>query len=72
MRRFSWPNGTETSKRFLGLKVSWRFRDPAYLQYRWLYTLSGLSLIAILAFMSVISTLKPWTKKDRLNADDLN
>jgi hypothetical protein len=37
-------------------------------QVRWLYTLSGLSLIALLAFMSVISTLKPWTKQDRLNA----
>lgn len=42
--------------------------NPAYLHDRWLYTLSGLGLILILAFMSVISTLKPWTKKDRHRA----
>jgi hypothetical protein len=44
-------------------------QTPAYLHDRWLYTLSGISLISILAFMSVISTLKPWTKQDRFNAN---
>ena len=43
-------------------------QNPAYLQYRLLYTLSGVGLIAVLALLSVISTLKPWTKQDRLNS----
>jgi hypothetical protein len=42
--------------------------NPAYLQYRLLYTLSGLGIIAALGFMSVVSTLKPWTRSDRLKA----
>lgn len=41
-------------------------QNPAYLQYRMLYTISGLSFIAILCALSLISTLKPWMKKDRI------
>jgi hypothetical protein len=40
-------------------------QNPVYLQYRLLYTISGLSLIALLAFLSILSTLKPWMKTDR-------
>ncbi len=43
-------------------------QNPAYLQYRFLYTLTGVTFIAALVFMSVISTLKPWTRQDRLNS----
>ena len=60
-----WDRNIEAISKVEGLLA---LQNPAYLQYRWLYTLSGFSLIAILAFMSVISTLKPWTKQDRLNA----
>lgn len=40
-------------------------QNPAYMQDRWLYTLSGIAIIASLAVLALISTLKPWTKKDR-------
>ena len=43
-------------------------QNPLYQQYRLLYTIFGVSLIAVLIFMSVISTLKPWTSRDRFNA----
>jgi len=42
--------------------------NPLYQEYRLLYTVCGVGLIAALVFMSVISTLKPWTQRDRLNA----
>jgi hypothetical protein len=60
-----WDRNLQAISKVEGLLA---LQNLAYLQYRWLYTLSGLSLIAILAFMSVISTLKPWTKQDRLSA----
>jgi hypothetical protein len=41
-------------------------QNAAYLQYRWSYSVYGLGLIGLLLFMSVISTLKPWTRQDRL------
>lgn len=40
-------------------------QNPAYLHYRQLYTLSGITFIVALTFLSIISTLKPWMKKDR-------
>jgi len=43
-------------------------QNPLYQQYRLLYTIFGIGLIAVLIFLSVISTLKPWTRRDRLNA----
>ena len=60
-----WDRNLQAISKVEGLLA---LQNPAYLQFRWLYTLSGILLIAILAFMSVISTLKPWTKQDRLNA----
>ncbi len=42
-------------------------QNPDYLQYRLLYTTSGITLIAALSFLSIISTLKPWMKKDKAN-----
>lgn len=43
-------------------------QNPTYLHDRFLYTLSGLGLILALILLSVISTLKPWTKQDKLNS----
>ena len=43
-------------------------QNPVYLYDRQLYTIFGVGLITVLTFMSVISTLKPWTRGDRLNA----
>ncbi len=40
-------------------------QNPAYLHDRQLYTLSGVTFIVILALLSLISTLKPWTRLDR-------
>jgi hypothetical protein len=60
-----WDRGLEAISRAEGLLA---LQNPAYLQYRLLYTLSGVGLIAVLAFMSVISTLKPWTRQDRLKS----
>ena len=43
-------------------------QNPVYLHYRLLYTLSGTGLIAVLLFMSVISTIKPWSRQDKRKA----
>jgi hypothetical protein len=60
-----WDRNIEAISRVEGLLA---LQNPAYLEYRLLYTLSGVVLIAALAGMSLISTLKPWTKADRLRA----
>jgi hypothetical protein len=60
-----WDRNIQALSKVEGLKA---LLDPAYLQLRTLYAWSGLGLIAILAFMSVISTIKPWTHHDRAKA----
>jgi hypothetical protein len=60
-----WDRGLQAISKADGLLA---LQNPIYLQYRSLYTFSGLGLIGALALMSIISTLKPWTKQDRLNA----
>jgi hypothetical protein len=40
-------------------------QNPVYLNDRFLYTLSGVTFIATLILLSLISSLKPWTKTDR-------
>jgi len=60
-----WDRNIEAISKVEGLLA---LQNSAYLQYRLLYTLSGIGLIAALALLSVISTLKPWTKQDRLNS----
>ena len=40
-------------------------QNPVYLQDRQLYTISGITFIVILILLSLISSLKPWTKLDR-------
>jgi hypothetical protein len=42
-------------------------QNPVYLQDRLLYTISGVAFITLLVLLSLISTLKPWTKTDRAN-----
>jgi len=60
-----WDRGVQAISRVEGLQALF---NPTYIEYRSLYAWSGLALIAILAFMSVISTLKPWMRHDRLRA----
>lgn len=45
-------------------------QNPVYLQDRLLYTISGVAFISILVFLSLISSLKPWTKLDRARMRD--
>src|SRR5574341_1405128 len=59
-----WDRNIEAISKVEGLLA---LQNPAYLQFRLLYTISGVALIAALAFVSVISTLKPWMRKDRAN-----
>jgi hypothetical protein len=59
----NWDRNIEAISKTEGLLA---LQNPAYLQYRLFYTLSGIALIAALAFLSIISTLKPWMKKDRI------
>jgi hypothetical protein len=40
-------------------------QNPVYLQDRQLYTISGVAFIVALTLLSLISSLKPWTKMDR-------
>jgi hypothetical protein len=40
-------------------------QNPVYLQERMLYTAVGVGFIVTLILLSIISTLKPWIKKDR-------
>ena len=42
-------------------------QNPVYLHDRLLYTVSGVTFIAALILLSLISSLKPWTKIDRAN-----
>ena len=60
-----WDRAVQAVSKADGLRA---LMDPTYLQLRAQYTWSGIALIAILVFMSVISTLKPWTKGDRQRA----
>jgi hypothetical protein len=57
-----WDRNIAAISRVEGLLA---LQNPVYLQDRLLYTISGIGLIAILAFLSLISTLKPWMRKDR-------
>ncbi len=57
-----WDNGLEAISKVEGLLA---LQNPVYLQYRLYYNLSAVVFISALLFMSVISTLKPWTKKDK-------
>ncbi len=41
-------------------------QNPAYLHYRLLYGWSAAAFIAVLALLSLISTLKPWMRSDKL------
>jgi hypothetical protein len=43
-------------------------QNPVYLQYRLLYTASGVVMITLLAILPIISVLKPWTRQDRLKS----
>lgn len=58
-----WDRNIESISRVEGLLA---LQNPAYNEYQLLYTLSGFALIAALVFLSVISTLKPWMKRDRI------
>lgn len=58
-----WDRSIEAISRVEGLAA---LQNPVYLQYRLLYTISGVSFIALLCALSLISTLKPWMKKDRI------
>jgi hypothetical protein len=40
-------------------------QNPVYQQDRLLYTISGVAFIAALSLLSLIATLKPWTRHDR-------
>lgn len=60
-----WDNGLEAISKAEGLLA---LQNPVYLDYRLYYNLSAAVFISALAFMSVISTLKPWTKQDKLKA----
>jgi hypothetical protein len=44
-------------------------QNPVYLQYRLLYTVSGVVMITLLAILPIISVLKPWTRQDRINSN---
>jgi hypothetical protein len=58
----AWDRQLEAISRVEGLLA---LQNSAYLQFRLFSTLSGVAIIAILGFMSIISTLKPWTSHDR-------
>jgi hypothetical protein len=58
-----WDRQIEAISRVEGLLA---LQNPAYLQARLMYTLSGITFIALLGFLSLISTLKPWTKMDSI------
>lgn len=42
-------------------------QNPVYLHDCLLYTVTGMMFIGALTLLSLISTLKPWTKIDRAN-----
>lgn len=65
-----WDRSIQAISKVEGLMA---LQNPLYLQYRLYYTISGLTFIALLIFLSVISTLKPWARKDgiRLNRGQL-
>jgi hypothetical protein len=60
-----WDRTIESISRAEGLLA---LQNPVYLETRWLYTASGVTFIAILIVLSLISTLKPWSRQDRLKA----
>lgn len=57
-----WSNVLEAISQVEGLAA---LKNPDYIQARAWYSITGVSYIASLAFMSVISTLKPWMKPER-------
>lgn len=57
-----WDVGIQEISKVEGLLA---LQNPVYLHLRMLYTSSGVALIAVLAFLSLISTLKPWMRKDK-------
>jgi hypothetical protein len=64
-----WDRSIVAISRVQGLMA---LQNPTYLQDRQLYTISGVAFIVILALLSLISTLKPWTKLDRVKMRDRN
>jgi hypothetical protein len=60
-----WDRQIEAISKVEGLLA---LQNPAYLHYRLLYMLSAVVLVGGLGFMSLISTLKPWTSQDRRKA----
>lgn len=58
-----WGKAIEAISRVEGLAA---LLNPTYLQYRLIYSISAVVLIVALTALSVISTLKPWMKQERL------
>ena len=65
MPRSSSLNGTEALSQYQKLNGLLALQNPVYLHDRLLYTVSGVTFIAALILLSLISSLKPWTKIDR-------
>lgn len=59
-----WAGQIESFSRVEGLQA---LQNPIYLELKLFYVLSGVAMITALAFLSIISTLKPWMKKDSTN-----
>jgi hypothetical protein len=60
-----WDRTIESISKVEGLLA---LQNPVYLQARMLYTASGVTFIAVLILLSVLSTPKPWTRQDRIRA----
>ncbi len=58
-----WARQMEEISRVEGLLA---LQNAVYVQDRLLSTVSALAMISALLFMSIISTIKPWMKTDRL------
>ncbi len=56
----------ETSRQGGGLIIQTSGNGFSYLHYRLLYGWSAAAFIAVLALLSLISTLKPWMRSDKL------
>lgn len=57
-----WVRGMEAISKVEGLAA---LQDPVYLQYRQFNLISAIVMIAALLALPIISTLKPWVKRDR-------
>jgi hypothetical protein len=58
-----WDRQIEAISKAEGLLA---LQNPAYLHYRLLYGWSAAGFILVLALLSLISTLKPWSRTDKL------